>query len=34
LRWLRCGKLTASKPGRKWLVSSQDLERFLAEHKN
>lgn len=34
LRWLRCGKLTASKPGRKWLVNPQDLERFLAEHRN
>lgn len=34
LRWVRCGKLPASKPGRKWLVSPQDLERFLEEHKN
>jgi len=34
LRWVRGGKLPASKPGRKWFLDPQDLKTFLAKHKN
>ena len=34
LRWIKDGKLKASKIGRNYLVSKNDLEVFISSNKN
>lgn len=33
-RWIKAGELRAMKLGRDWLISREDLKRFLKDRQN
>ena len=34
LRWIRDGRLKATRPGREWLVEEKDFQEFLQRRSN